>query len=198
MNLTTHDYLRLLASISVAAIAASGCTHTEVKDIVPQDGPTMEQIYDAHMGRVRAAEADGARRELGGRPAADPRPVPVIDSAPEIDEDAGEPGLMTVSLPPGGAAHGNTEHDTVTPAQAGPTDQAAGRPDARTALNGAPAPLMAVGLRAPEVNLAGYTRTAEREIDAIFPRLPNPDLVMYVFPLYERVEYALPGEVPGP
>jgi conjugative transfer region lipoprotein (TIGR03751 family) len=64
-------------------------------------------------------------------------------------------------------------------------------------------------------SLAGYTRDAGNEIDAIFPRLPNPTLVMYVFPhlagddpvpvpgyatafpMYERVEYALPGEVPG-
>ncbi|WP_444756756.1 TIGR03751 family conjugal transfer lipoprotein [Pseudomonas sp. A014] len=57
-----------------------------------------------------------------------------------------------------------------------------------------------------------YTRTAANEIRAQFPRLPNPDLVMYVyphlagtqqapvpgystvFPLYEKVQYALPGE----
>ena len=55
-------------------------------------------------------------------------------------------------------------------------------------------------------------RTAANEIRAQFPRLPNPDLVMYVyphlagtqqapvpgystvFPLYEKVQYALPGE----
>jgi len=61
--------------------------------------------------------------------------------------------------------------------------------------------------------LHGYTREAHNEIDTIFPRLPNPTLVMYVyphlageegvpvpgyattFPMYERVEYALPGEV---
>ncbi|MCP4373774.1 MAG: TIGR03751 family conjugal transfer lipoprotein, partial [Deltaproteobacteria bacterium] len=30
--------------------------------------------------------------------------------------------------------------------------------------------------------LHGYTREAANEIDAIFPRLPNPTLVMYVFP----------------
>ncbi len=60
--------------------------------------------------------------------------------------------------------------------------------------------------------LHGYTRTARDEIDIRFPRLANPDLVMYVFPhlagdervpvpgyvttfpMYERVEYALPGE----
>ena len=63
-------------------------------------------------------------------------------------------------------------------------------------------------------DLAGYSRTAHTELDTIFPRLPNPTLVMYVFPhlagservpvpgyattfpLYERTEFALPGEVP--
>ena len=62
--------------------------------------------------------------------------------------------------------------------------------------------------------LHGHARTASREIDAVFPRLANPGLVMYVFPhlagearvpvpgyatsfpMYERVEYALPGEGP--
>ncbi|WP_447792076.1 TIGR03751 family conjugal transfer lipoprotein [Pseudomonas farris] len=57
-----------------------------------------------------------------------------------------------------------------------------------------------------------YTRTAENEIRNLFPRLPNPDLVLYVyphlsgteqalvpgystvFPFYQRVQYALPGE----
>ena len=64
-----------------------------------------------------------------------------------------------------------------------------------------------------EAALQGYTRDAFNEIDALFPRLPNPSLVMYVFPhlagdaqapvpgyatafpMYEQVEYALPGEV---
>ncbi len=66
-----------------------------------------------------------------------------------------------------------------------------------------------------EAALQGYTRDAFNEIDLLFPRLPNPTLVMYVFPhlageghapvpgyatafpMYEQVEYALPGEVPG-
>lgn len=57
-----------------------------------------------------------------------------------------------------------------------------------------------------------YTRTARTEIYRQFSRLPNPDLLMYVFPhlagseqvpvpgystvfpMYSRVEYALPGE----
>ncbi len=66
-----------------------------------------------------------------------------------------------------------------------------------------------------EAELQGYTREAFNELDVLFPRLPNPTLVMYVFPhlagptqapvpgyatafpLYEQVEYALPGEVPS-
>ena len=64
-------------------------------------------------------------------------------------------------------------------------------------------------------DLAGYVRDAFNELDAHFPRLPNPTLVMYVFPhlagaerlpvpgysttfpMYRQVEYALPGEVPS-
>ncbi|PWU28665.1 TIGR03751 family conjugal transfer lipoprotein [Pseudomonas sp. RW407] len=59
---------------------------------------------------------------------------------------------------------------------------------------------------------AEFTRTAQNEIYSQFKRLPNPDLVMYVFPhlagsdpapipgystvfpLYQRVQYAMPGE----
>ena len=57
-----------------------------------------------------------------------------------------------------------------------------------------------------------YTRTAANEVELLFPRLPNPDVFIYVpahlatelripvpgyttaVPLYDRVEYALPGE----
>ena len=61
-----------------------------------------------------------------------------------------------------------------------------------------------------------YTRQVESELENLFPRLPNPDIVIYVYPhlatrsrapipgyssvisLYERVEYQLPGETPLP
>jgi conjugative transfer region lipoprotein (TIGR03751 family) len=60
---------------------------------------------------------------------------------------------------------------------------------------------------------AGYARDESSVLTQRFARLPNPDLVMYVpphlgasgapvpgyvtvFPMYERVEYAMPGEVP--
>ena len=64
----------------------------------------------------------------------------------------------------------------------------------------------------PVIDQTGYTRTVQSEIYRQFQRLPNPDLVLYVFPhlsgsesvpvpgystvfpLYQRVQYALPGE----
>ena len=67
-------------------------------------------------------------------------------------------------------------------------------------------------LEADVTNNAKFTRTAQNEIYSQFKRLPNPDLVMYVFPhlagsdpapipgyttifpLYQRVQYAMPGE----
>jgi conjugative transfer region lipoprotein (TIGR03751 family) len=59
---------------------------------------------------------------------------------------------------------------------------------------------------------AGYAREEAAVLDQRFARLPNPDLVMYVFPhlapsgapvpgyvtvlpMYERTQYALPGEI---
>ncbi len=64
--------------------------------------------------------------------------------------------------------------------------------------------------RRQQANTA-YTRTQSSEIHQQFPRLPNPDMVMYVFPhlsagnlpvpgystvfpFYHQVQYALPGE----
>lgn len=59
----------------------------------------------------------------------------------------------------------------------------------------------------------GYTRSAVTKIDNLFPTLPNPILVMHVFahlsstentpvpgyatafPMYERIEFAMPGEL---
>ncbi len=61
--------------------------------------------------------------------------------------------------------------------------------------------------------MESYTRTAANEAQNLFPRLPNPDLIMYVFPhlsdtaeqvpipgystvipFYGRTQYAQPGE----
>ena len=84
----------------------------------------------------------------------------------------------------------------------GLTDQQA----ARRALRQRP-------VQSKAADLHGYTRDAFNELDAHFPRLPNPTLVLYVFAhlageqrvpvpgyattfsLYTTVEYALPGEL---
>lgn len=81
--------------------------------------------------------------------------------------------------------------------------------DARASLR---RPLTSADRDAAEADTRSYTRDAQNEIDRLFVRLPNPDLIMYVFPhfageqpvpipgystvfpLYEHVQYALPGE----
>ncbi|MFJ5483726.1 TIGR03751 family conjugal transfer lipoprotein [Pectobacterium actinidiae] len=73
-------------------------------------------------------------------------------------------------------------------------------------------PLGDADVQATPAEQARYTRTAANEIRSQFHRLPNPDLAMYVFPhlagtdpapvpgyttifpLYQRVQYAMPGE----
>ncbi len=73
-------------------------------------------------------------------------------------------------------------------------------------------PLDADQVQAQYAALANYTRTAQTEIQRQFLRLPNPDLVMFVFPhlagdpavpipgystvfpFHPQVHYALPGE----
>jgi conjugative transfer region lipoprotein (TIGR03751 family) len=127
----------ILATASISLILG-GCAGTK-ESVLPQDGPPMEAIYDAHMRELGAQDPSIVRGALGTR-----------------------------------------------------------------------------GINSGEEDLDGYTREAFNELDVTFPRLPNPSLVMYVFPhlagaertpvpgytttfpLYERVEYALPGEVATP
>ena len=130
------------ASIRITALGwislvLAGCAGTK-DTVLPQDGPTMKAIYEAHLHEMNTRDPHVVRGELGDRP-----------------------------------------------------------------------------IVAGEAALSGYTRDAFNEIEVLFPRLPNPTLVMYVFPhlagetrapvpgyatafpMYEQVEYALPGEVPA-
>ena len=127
----------LILISALGLISLAGCASTK-EAVLPQDGPSMKDIYQGHIQEMNAQDPLLIRQELGNRP------------------------ILT----------GDT-------------------------------------------SLHGYTRDAANEIDAIFPRLPNPTLVMYVFPhlageesvpvpgyatafpMYERTEYALPGEVPA-
>ena len=128
--------LTLISALALISLVLAGCASTK-EAVLPQDGPSMKAIYEAHIHEMSARDPLSIRQELGNRPI----------------------------------------------------------------LSG-------------ETALHGYTRDAANEMNAIFPRLPNPTLVMYVFPhlageesvpvpgyatafpMYERTEYALPGEVP--
>jgi len=133
-----------IPAVSIALLAVLGlwgCAGTDKKHVLPEDGPSMLEIYDQHFDGMQGAGVTGARAKLG-------QPV-----------------------------QGRTIH-------------------------------------AGSLDLAGYTRTAQTEIDKLFPELPNPTLVMYVYPhltegehapvpgystafrMYEGTEYALPGEAP--
>ncbi|EHE1282148.1 TPA: TIGR03751 family conjugal transfer lipoprotein [Salmonella enterica] len=72
-------------------------------------------------------------------------------------------------------------------------------------------PLTGLEPRGEQSQAESYSRTQESEISQQFPRLPNPDMVMFmyphladgsapvpgystVFPFYSSPQYALPGE----
>jgi conjugative transfer region lipoprotein (TIGR03751 family) len=148
------------AWISLAATALSGCLSTK-EDLLPQDGPTMQEVYTAHFQAPPRWEAPDPGLDRRG-----------AEDGPELTPSRRVTGETLGAVPASRSGDGD-------------------------------------GLR-----LTGYTREAATEIDAHFPRLPNPDLVMYVFPhlsadaypvpgyatvvpMYERVEYALPGEKEG-
>ncbi len=128
-------WTKTLTALGALGLLA-GCASTK-EDILPQDGPTMKQIYDQHM-HASAAAAGATPRASIARPLSPSR------------ED-----------------------------------------------------------------LAAYTREAATEIEQQFPLLPNPQMVLYVyphlsregapvpgystaFPMYRVDQYALPGEVYRP
>lgn len=126
----------VLLAIVAVVVALTACSTTK-EEILPQNGPTMRQIYDRHTKAIGAAATDPAR------------------------------GGVARSLSPG------------------------------------------------RRDLAAYTRHAADEIEQRFPLLPNPQMVLYVFPhlsaegapvpgyatafpMYPVDRYALPGEVYRP
>ena len=131
---SSTDRALLAAAACALATALAGCAAGSKLNTLPQDGPTMEQIYRRHMGSAKE------------------RAMPTPPS-------------------------GHSGSDKAAP-------------------------------------FRRYQDSSLEDIDTRFARLPNPDLVMYVaphlspngrypipgyttiFPLYESVEYAMPGEAP--
>ena len=98
------------AKISIIALISllSACSYQTKDDLLPQTGPTMEDVYRNHQSSLVSGTQSKA---------------------------------LTIS---------------------GIRERLAGNDDS---------------------DLAGYTRDANSEIEQQFPRLPNPTLVMYVYPL---------------
>lgn len=155
MRLMNIPLLILISSLFV------GCARDSKDHLLPQNGPTMKEVYDNHFSGGDSLYVD------------DP-----------LNEEHKE------------KTHGDEVDD-----------------DSENCVS--PPPVIVFGKRpihAGDVDLDGYTRSAHTEIQSIFTRLPNPTLVMYiyphlagsdrhpvpgystVFPLYKTVQYALPGE----
>lgn len=145
----------------ISVVTLCGCATTK-EEIFPEGGPTMLEIYEAHMARTAATA-----REL------------------ELN--------VEVRSPTGGG---------ISPASVASKACVSGWQGSS-------------GTREPSSS-ADFAQGAQIEIERLFPKLPNPTLVMYVFPhlagpdnlpvpgygtgfsMYERTEFALPGEVSQP
>ena len=157
------------------AAALAGCATTEPASVLGT-GPRMIELY-----RGTAVEPSPVERGAAGAAARQAESVPEARGAPEAPE--APKGAVVEATCRWGWFRWRCEAPAATP-------------PAACAYADAP----------------GYTRTAANELELLFPRLPNPDLYIYVpahlatelripvpgyttaVPLYDRVEYALPGE----
>ena len=167
-------WTRTIAALGIAA-ALAGCATTEPAAVLA-GGPRMIDLY-----RGAASEPWPSERSAAGTAVRQAEPSPEARSAPEAPQ-APEGAVVEATCRWWGL-----RWPCETPAPP-------------------PAPACACG------DAPGYTRTAANELELLFPRLPNPDIYIYVpahlatelripvpgyttaVPLYDRVEYALPGE----
>ena len=167
-------WTRTVAAVGVATVLA-GCATTEPASVLGT-GPRMIELY-----RGTAVEPSPAERgAAGAAPSVETRGAP---QAPEGTVPEGPKAAVVQATCRWGWFRWRCEAPAATP------------------------PAACACVDAP-----GYARTAANEIELLFPRLPNPDVYIYVpahlatelripvpgyttaVPLYDRVEYALPGE----
>ena len=164
---------RTIAAVGMAA-ALAGCATTEPAAVLA-GGPRMIEIYRGTAAAPGPEEsgASGAAARVA-EPTPEARGLPEAPQAPE--------GAVVEATCRWGWFRWRCE--------------APAPPPAACTCGDAPA----------------YARTAANELELLFPRLPNPDVFIYVpahlatelripvpgyttaVPLYDRVEYALPGE----
>jgi len=171
-------WTRTIAAASLAAVLA-GCATTEPAAVLA-GGPRMIEIY---RGAAVAPAPDD--RGASGTAVRQTEPWPEVRGAPQAPEG------------------------TVPEAREGAVVEATCRWGWFRWRCEAPAPPPAACACG---DVPSYARTAANELELLFPRLPNPDVYIYVpphlatelripvpgyttaVPLYDRVEYALPGE----
>jgi conjugative transfer region lipoprotein (TIGR03751 family) len=108
--------------------------------------------------------------------------------------------------------HGKETMPELWSEYSGPTDRTYANSSLAEARQALRRPLAGREAKSALSHNASYTRTAENETNIEFMRLPDPDLVMYVFPhlagrdpvpipgyctvfpFYREVHYAMPGE----
>ncbi len=202
-----------IATAVLISPLAIRCATTQKEDVLPQDGPSMRALYDNHFDKLRQHQAYHVREQLGSRPVVD---APYrIHNTKTHQEDSPSTGLKGATEPSSmdtSTTFTDDDSDVNTPAT---LDHSAPEIDVKglteTAENTGSGD---DDINIHEVDLSDYTRKSNNEIQGLFPRLPNPDLLMYVFPhlagpeavpvpgyattfpMYEQVEYAMPGEVP--
>jgi len=195
--------MRISVSVAIlAALLATGCASTapgSKDDILPTDLPTMEQIYEAHSQHKpipRRKTPEPAKQDQGSQNENDGAMEYTSNGARNMGVKAHKEPKKAKPVPPAElieAAAETGSEDTIVSSQKG------GRL-IRTVQTG-------------NADLVGYTRDASNELDNTFRLLPNPVLVMYVYPhlsgvegtpvpgyttkfsMYVKPEFALPGEV---
>jgi hypothetical protein len=158
---------------ALVAAGLVGCASTGSKSPIPTGGPPMIDIY---RNAITETQNNGLRTDERVALLCDD--LAGVDSKRECRRKALDRYLIAES--------DALEDDEPLP----PKD-----------LPPAPAPLY-----------ENFNRTADNEIRVLFPRLPNPDIAIYIYPhlatknrvpvpgyatvipLYEQVQYALPGE----
>jgi len=200
-----NNPMRISVSVAIlAALLATGCASTapgSKDNILPTDLPTMEQIYEAHSQHKpipRRKQPEPAKQDQGSQNDNDGAMEYTSNGA----RNTGIAGTRARNqpkkakpVPPADLIEATAEtgsEETVAPTKGGRL--------IRTVQTG-------------NADLVGYTRDASNELDNTFRLLPNPVLVMYVYPhlsgvegtpvpgyttkfsMYDKPEFALPGEV---
>ncbi len=185
-------------SVTLLAGLIVGCATGSKDSILPSNLPTMEQIYEAHTQHKpipKSVPVDPVKQEQGSNSME--RAGGVVYTANAARNAAALVRQEAKLTPPVKPVLLNAAtDDSAEPHVASPN---AGRL-IRTVQTGT-------------ADLVGYTREASNELDNTFSVLPNPVLVMYVYPhlsgvegtpvpgyttkfsMYEKPEFALPGEV---